>query len=114
MLFPGTFGSSCWYTRVTFASFAFGASARTLPNGRVATSSEQRMRFTESFPSVGGRKIMLLPVADPFVETDAAEVRLAQRQERTLLDSAAPVSVKPASSSSGGRVSAVAGVTLGE
>ena len=25
----------------------FGASARTLPNGRVATSSEQRMRFLE-------------------------------------------------------------------
>ena len=27
------------------AFFDFGASARTLPNGRVATSSEQRMRF---------------------------------------------------------------------
>jgi hypothetical protein len=27
------------------AFFSFGASARTLPNGRVATSSEQRMRF---------------------------------------------------------------------
>src|SRR6266852_4143612 len=29
------------------AFFDFGASARTLPNGRVATSSEQRMRFME-------------------------------------------------------------------
>ena len=32
-------------TRVTLAFFDFGASARTLPNGSVATSSEQRMRF---------------------------------------------------------------------
>ncbi len=29
------------------AFFDFGASARTLPNGRVATSSEQRVRFME-------------------------------------------------------------------
>ena len=29
------------------AFFDFGASARTLPNGRMATSSEQRMRFTK-------------------------------------------------------------------
>jgi hypothetical protein len=36
------------------AFFSFGASARTLPNGRAATSSEQRMRFMEPFPSVGG------------------------------------------------------------
>src|SRR2546421_9814634 len=40
-----------------------GASARTLPNGRVATSSEQRMRFTEPSPSVGGCRIRLLPVS---------------------------------------------------
>jgi hypothetical protein len=32
-------------TRVTLAFFDFGASASTLPNGSVATSSEQRMRF---------------------------------------------------------------------
>ena len=32
---------------VTLAFFDFGASARALPNGRVATSSEQRMRFIE-------------------------------------------------------------------
>ena len=29
MLLPGTFGSPCWYTRVTLAFFDFGASART-------------------------------------------------------------------------------------
>jgi hypothetical protein len=31
--------------RVTLAFFDFGVSARTLPNGRLATSSEQRMPF---------------------------------------------------------------------
>src|ERR1700720_3551041 len=30
--------------------------------------------------------------AEPFVETDAAEARFAQRHERALLDPAAPVS----------------------
>jgi hypothetical protein len=34
--------------------FDFGAFPRTLPNGRVATSSEQRMRFMEPYPPVGG------------------------------------------------------------
>jgi hypothetical protein len=34
--------------------FDFGASARTLPNGRMATSSEQRMRFMEPYVPVGG------------------------------------------------------------
>src|SRR5215472_9963121 len=38
--------------RVTFAFFDLGASARTLPNGRVATSSEQRMGFIKPHPSV--------------------------------------------------------------
>src|SRR3954451_1510366 len=33
-----------------------------------------------------------LRAAEPFVETDAAEARLAQRHERALLDPAAPVS----------------------
>ena len=32
LLLPGTFGSSCWYTRVTLAFFSFGASARALPS----------------------------------------------------------------------------------
>jgi len=44
MLLPGTFGGS-WVDEVTLAFFDFGAFARTLPNGRVATSSEQRIRF---------------------------------------------------------------------
>src|SRR5207245_1263235 len=33
-----------------------------------------------------------LRAAEPFVETDAAEARFAQRHERALLDAAAPVS----------------------
>src|SRR5690348_15506999 len=33
-----------------------------------------------------------LRAAEPFVETDAAEARLAKRHERALLDPAAPVS----------------------
>src|SRR5262245_63447027 len=33
-----------------------------------------------------------LRTAEPFVETDAAEARFAQRHERALLDAAAPVS----------------------
>jgi hypothetical protein len=41
----------------------FGVSARTLPNGRVARSSEQRMRFMEPYPSVGGCRIRLLSVS---------------------------------------------------
>jgi hypothetical protein len=36
---------------VTLVFVDFGASARTLPNGRVLTSSEQRMRFMEPYPS---------------------------------------------------------------
>src|SRR5262245_64034951 len=32
-----------------------------------------------------------LRTAEPFVETDAAEARVAQRHERALLDAAAPV-----------------------
>src|SRR5437868_12287020 len=31
-------------------------------------------------------------MAEPFIETDAAEARFAQRHERALLDPAAPVS----------------------
>src|SRR5437764_13282855 len=74
MLLPGTFGSSCWYTRVTLALFSFGASARTLPNGRVATSSEQMMSFMECYPSVGFRGSGGCPrAAEPLVEADAAE-----------------------------------------
>jgi hypothetical protein len=36
------------------AFFDFGASARTLPSGAAATSSEQRMRFMEPYVPVGG------------------------------------------------------------
>jgi len=47
LLLPGTFGSSCWYTRVTLAFFSFGASARALPSaeflfGRTRGWSDRR------------------------------------------------------------------------
>jgi hypothetical protein len=42
--------------RVTLAFFDFGVSASTLPNGRVVTSSEQRMRFMEPRPF--GRRML--------------------------------------------------------
>jgi hypothetical protein len=42
----------CWYTSVTLAFFDSGASAKTLPNGKVATSSEQSTRFMELAPLV--------------------------------------------------------------
>jgi len=59
------------------AFFDFGASARTLPNGRVATSSEERMRFMEPSPSVGGCRIRLLPVKQ--------EMTWAAHEEITVL-----------------------------
>src|SRR6516165_8963604 len=44
-------------------------------------------------PSVGGCGISFCRrAAEPFVETDMAEARLAQRHQRTLLDPAAEVS----------------------
>jgi hypothetical protein len=70
------------------AFFDFGASASALPNGRVATSSEQtssvqKMRFME--PHFFGWRMWesgsCLRAAEPFVETDAAEARFAQRHE---------------------------------
>src|SRR5947209_1645448 len=63
MLLPGTFGKSCWYTRVTLAFFDFGGSASTLPNGSVARSSEQRMRFMERLSFDWRMRIRLLPVS---------------------------------------------------
>src|SRR5580704_12818702 len=51
------------------------------------------MPFMEPYPSLGGcGSGSCLRAAEPFVETDAAEARLAQRHERVLLDPAAPVS----------------------
>src|SRR5262249_40402803 len=48
-------------------------------------SSAPRVRFMEPSSSY-------LRAAEPFVETDAAEARFAQRHERALLDPAAVVS----------------------
>src|SRR6266850_3740053 len=42
--------------------------------------------------SFAGSGSCLWVAAEPFVETDAAEARFAQRYERALLDAAAPVS----------------------
>src|SRR5215831_9580829 len=74
MLLPGTLGSSCWKTRVTLATFSFGACASAPANGRIATSKEQAMRFMESSSDGGPR------AAQPFVETDVAQLRLACRR----------------------------------
>jgi hypothetical protein len=51
------------------------------------------MRFMEPhlrFADAGSGSCLWAP--EPFVETDAAEARLAQRHERVLLDPATPVS----------------------
>src|SRR5436190_24293621 len=92
MLLPGTFGSSCWKTSVTLAAFSFGACATALPNGRVARSSEQRMRFMEPSSMDGWESASCLRTPVPFVEADATQARLTQRHERAIVDQAAEVS----------------------
>src|SRR5882724_1124752 len=49
---------------------------------------QRRHRWAGSFPGSGS----CLRATEPFIETDAAEARFAQRHERALLDAAAEVS----------------------
>lgn len=80
--------------RASMAFFPSGVSARTLPNGRVATSSYQRMVFMEPIScrwECGSGCCVLM--AEPFDKIDAAEACFSQRDERKLLGAAAEVPV---------------------
>jgi hypothetical protein len=86
------------------AFFDFGASARTLPNGRMATSSEQRMRFITCFlaflgelesrylvPMLPSLELVLIAVAIPTISRPsptAVEDEITSRVD--CVDQAAP------------------------
>src|SRR5580704_19237358 len=83
--------------RVTLAFFDFGVSANPLPNGMVPTAAKRQVAYRRCVP--WGRILRLadvesnscLSAAEPFVETDPAEARFAQRHERQFFDTSAPV-----------------------
>src|SRR5262249_29342131 len=88
---------------VTLAFFDFGASARMLPSGRVATSSEHRMRFMEPL-SFGWRmrdqgvacKWRNHPAARKIISRVRMSDGLSHRRPKIIVDQVPPEPIRAA------------------